>query len=880
MKQKFFVCCFLLLIGQSIFSQNYYDVYRQMFDKTKPYIESVYNDTDANEWDKYGDGYCYSMEAYLRMYEATGDVVYLNDFVKSANDVIKNRDDYREVYGKPYWTSKNHVNCSGPITYQTGLILWSMAHYIYLSNKVYNNVFNSTTVNPANNKTFDNVQINTFSDFAQWLYTKIDVTVTHYDQYYWINNIGYRQYSLIDPCMSDHYIIEGTNRQMDWGCTMIYLALAFQNTSNPKEAGYFDKAQTIAYQQKNHNLSPYLSSGGIPLYFWYEFGWSNTTSNNPDDISHGSAAIEFMFLCNKYKDFIKSTSGGCCVGGYITDDDMKRLANDMIYRIYADPLKYHNDIRGDCYFWKCYSSGCSVCDYNIQVVTNIARWLRLSNVQASYYYNNTSPLYNIVSDYYSTFLENPNKADFVYAQPQVLLGYANAYDYQKTFCFLGRNSTPGGIHDDDWQSVAGGDFNNNGKKDEFITVRNSDGGFYFYKIENNTTSATYNNVVIDFNNVGYKMTSCGSYISGGVSTGALNSKWKGITAGHFTNDFVGDQVAVIRNYEGNIYVWKVNNNSGTYSISGLVSSTNAFCPNKNWAGITATDIDKDGINEIAAIRSDGKLYIWNVAKNGSTYFLNTLYSNFMGGSDWAAISSGDIDNDGSNEIVGVRNSDGYIFIWNFIKNSNQFVLTSSIVDNSFYANNNYWNGITIGDYNSDGKKEMVVHRNADGAFFTKCLSGSVPKHLTTDYFPVNQDLKVFGTCQIGNKDVFLSLRNADGDIMLYSLNYVNPYNKIFKDATLDDNLSNKESDDVINESYKDNAVVIYPNPANDLLTIELTLLNNSTEIKIYNINGQIVKSEEVSELISQIDISSLPIGIYCLKLKNNDTIVTRKFIKQ
>ena len=70
-------------------------------------------------------------------------------------------------------------------------------------------------------------------------------------------------------------------------------------------AGYFDKAQTIAYQQKNHNLSPYLSSGGIPLYFWYEFGWSNTTSNNPDDISHGSAAIEFMFLCNKYKDFIK-----------------------------------------------------------------------------------------------------------------------------------------------------------------------------------------------------------------------------------------------------------------------------------------------------------------------------------------------------------------------------------------------------------------------------------------------------------------------------------------------------------------------------------------------------------------------------------------------
>ncbi|MDR1726135.1 MAG: T9SS type A sorting domain-containing protein [Bacteroidales bacterium] len=71
-----------------------------------------------------------------------------------------------------------------------------------------------------------------------------------------------------------------------------------------------------------------------------------------------------------------------------------------------------------------------------------------------------------------------------------------------------------------------------------------------------------------------------------------------------------------------------------------------------------------------------------------------------------------------------------------------------------------------------------------------------------------------------------------------------------------------------------NKPFIYPNPVTNQLHIENMSMNNATEIKIFNDKGQLLLSKTIT-LSHTIDVSSLPVGLYFLKI--ND--VTLKFVK-
>jgi cephalosporin-C deacetylase-like acetyl esterase len=78
---------------------------------------------------------------------------------------------------------------------------------------------------------------------------------------------------------------------------------------------------------------------------------------------------------------------------------------------------------------------------------------------------------------------------------------------------------------------------------------------------------------------------------------------------------------------------------------------------------------------------------------------------------------------------------------------------------------------------------------------------------------------------------------------------------------------------------KNNDVLIYPNPASDILTIKMDSTDNST-IKIYDILGKIVLTDLTTTNETQLNISTLAKGNYCIEIKNGQLITTKKFIKQ
>jgi len=87
----------------------------------------------------------------------------------------------------------------------------------------------------------------------------------------------------------------------------------------------------------------------------------------------------------------------------------------------------------------------------------------------------------------------------------------------------------------------------------------------------------------------------------------------------------------------------------------------------------------------------------------------------------------------------------------------------------------------------------------------------------------------------------------------------------------------------ITEAEAENQIKIFPNPAADIITIDL--LSGSADHAngfIYSPTGQVVKTFSFSGTAAsiQLDISELAAGIYAIQIKNNKGIYTRNLLKQ
>jgi hypothetical protein len=74
------------------------------------------------------------------------------------------------------------------------------------------------------------------------------------------------------------------------------------------------------------------------------------------------------------------------------------------------------------------------------------------------------------------------------------------------------------------------------------------------------------------------------------------------------------------------------------------------------------------------------------------------------------------------------------------------------------------------------------------------------------------------------------------------------------------------------------SIIIYPNPAYDMLSIEIACTqNNSTasyEILLFNSQGNLLRRAQAKENIVQFDVSALPGGIYFLHISNGISAIS------
>lgn len=80
----------------------------------------------------------------------------------------------------------------------------------------------------------------------------------------------------------------------------------------------------------------------------------------------------------------------------------------------------------------------------------------------------------------------------------------------------------------------------------------------------------------------------------------------------------------------------------------------------------------------------------------------------------------------------------------------------------------------------------------------------------------------------------------------------------------------------------DKKIGIFPNPTDGPIKIEVSFLgaNDKGEIFIYDISGQLVLTKKIEGMITNIDLSARPSGMYVMNIRINQEENTWKIIKK
>ncbi len=80
----------------------------------------------------------------------------------------------------------------------------------------------------------------------------------------------------------------------------------------------------------------------------------------------------------------------------------------------------------------------------------------------------------------------------------------------------------------------------------------------------------------------------------------------------------------------------------------------------------------------------------------------------------------------------------------------------------------------------------------------------------------------------------------------------------------------------ITENFTNNSILIYPNPAKNIIFV--TGIIGKSKVTINDINGKMIINKQIAD--NQLDISNLQNGFYTITLETENIIITKKLIKQ
>ena len=318
----------------------------------------------------------YMLNAYLDMYIATDEKVYLNKFVAQASDIMNKTDKSRNIrdYKGRYrvgWSATNNSKNSEPMLHMvhTGMIVYPLLRfcdYVQENNK---GMYGEQCMK------YVNISINALLEFsAQW-----------YEPFF--GGEGYYDWEGDEPIMASYRIPNAMNGQLALGRS---LAILFRIT---REDEFNVKTERLA----NYFTSRIVAKRNGIMEWPYRHDFDSVSAM--EDISHG--AIDVTFALEAFKNNV-----------VFSKEDITKFSNILIYSKGDDQYsKFVNGTGSDEYYddFKCGNK--LVRNYSDAV----GRWLDLSSINQA--------IYPIVSEYLLS------RVQLAPPDPQIILGIAKLVRY-------------------------------------------------------------------------------------------------------------------------------------------------------------------------------------------------------------------------------------------------------------------------------------------------------------------------------------------------------------------------------------------------------------------------------------------------------------------
>lgn len=118
----------------------------------------------------------------------------------------------------------------------------------------------------------------------------------------------------------------------------------------------------------------------------------------------------------------------------------------------------------------------------------------------------------------------------------------------------------------------------------------------------------------------------------------------------------------------------------------------------------------------------------------------------------------------------------------------------------------------------------------------------------------------------------------------FKFNYDNSGNRISREIILSTRSMGNESDNFItyNDMIDEKTITIHPNPTRGQLKVEIPdyKTGEQCELSIFSIDGKIMMSTKPYDIITDLDISTYPNGIYILNIQIGESVSSWKIIKK
>ena len=209
---------------------------------------------------------------------------------------------------------------------------------------------------------------------------------------------------------------------------------------------------------------------------------------------------------------------------------------------------------------------------------------------------------------------------------------------------------------------------------------------------------------IDFTGIAVTGTSVAYTPSAGVST--LNL---------LNGSQVVASIKLVGNYVNFSFVATATGNVDTH-VNLVSSGPASFGPSWNLAGVA--DVNGDGTSDLLWQQQSSNLVEIQFASGNSTLGGGTI-PNSPFDSSWSVKAVGDFNGDGRGDLVYRRASDGLTEVQ--LLDGRAAVGGGAIANNPF---DNNWNIATAGDFNGDGKADLAWQRPSDGLVEIEMINGT------------------------------------------------------------------------------------------------------------------------------------------------------------